>query len=120
MISGIIDNWGFDILDTEHKRCISGEIFDSSQFRDGKMIYTSNIISVRLLNNDLAEDLNLIPNVVVETTNKSKYILCNVTPIFKEYIESLVIQKNMDSLEYNFNSSKCIVDCIKWYLNKIV
>ena len=120
MISGIIDNWGFDILDQEHTRCISGEIFYSSQFSDGKLIYTSNILNVRLLNNSLAEDLNLIPNVIVETINHSKYILCKVSPIFKEYIESLIKQQNMESLEYNFNTSKGIVNCIKWYLNKIV
>jgi hypothetical protein len=118
MISGIIDNWGFDILDEEHKKCINGEIFDSTLFSDGKLIYTSNIIHINLLNNYLSEDLNIIPNVIVETVNHSKYILSNVSPIFKLYIETLIKRTHMDSNEYNFNTSKCSVNCIKWYLNK--
>ena len=120
MISGIIENWGIDFLSQDYKRCICGEIFDSNQFNDGKLIYTSTILNINLLNNYLAENLNLIPNVAVETINKSKYILGNVSPIFKGYIESLVIEHNLDSNEYNFNTSKGIVNCIKWYLNKIV
>ena len=118
MISGIIYNWGFDIISNDYKYCINGEIFDSSTFSDGKLIYTSNILHLSLLNNSLAEDLNSGPNIVIETINHSKYILSKVSPIFKEYIEMLIKQKNMDYNEYNFNSSKCIVNCIKLYLNK--
>ena len=120
MISGIIDNWGIDIISKDYKRCICGEIFDSNKFNDGKLIFTSNILSVNLLNNYLADDLNLIPNVYIESINKSKYILGNISSIFKEYIESLVKEHNLDSNTYNFNTSKGIVNCIKWYLNKIV
>ena len=118
MISGIIDNWGFDIISDEYKQCINGKIYDSTKFSDGKLIYTSNILNVSLLNNSLAKDLNLIPNIFIETINNSKYILGKVSPIFKEYIEFIIKQKNMDSNEYNFNSSRCIVNCIKLYLTK--
>ena len=118
MISGIIYNWGFDIISHDYKYCINGAIFDSSKFSDGKLIYTSNILDISLLNNSLAEDLNLVPNIVIETINHSKYILNKVSPIFKEYMELIIKQKNMDSNEYNFNSSKYIVNCIKLYLTK--
>ena len=118
MISGIIDNWGFDIISDEYKQCINGKIYDSTKFSDGKLIYTSNILYISLLNNSLDEDLNIVPNIVIETINHSKYILSKVSPIFKEYIEMLIKQKNMDYNDYNFNSYKCIVNCIKLYLNK--
>ena len=119
MVSGIIDNWGFDILSTDYKKCVCGEIFESNQFSDGKMIYTSNISDVYLFNKYLAEDLNLEPNIIVETIN-SKYILSNVSNNFKDYINSLITTNKLDSNEYNFNTSKGISTCIKWYLNKIV
>ena len=98
MISGIIDNWGFDVLDEETKQCINGEIYDSTKFTNGKVINTSIIKRTYLLNNYLAEDLHLIPNVMVETINNSKYILGSPTNTFK--------------------NSKGIVNIIKLYLNR--
>ena len=120
MISGIIENWGVDFLNSDYKRCICGEIFDSPQFSNGKMIYTSNISNVYLLNNYLSEDLTLVPNIIVETINDSKYILSNVCDGFKDYINTFIVTDKLDTNEYHFNTSKGITTCIKLYLNKVV
>ena len=46
MISGIIEQWGFGVLDEETKYCIYGEVYDSSKFVNGKLINTSIIKKV--------------------------------------------------------------------------
>jgi hypothetical protein len=120
MISGIIKNWGVDFLSTEHKKCICGEIFDSTQFSNGKMIYTSDIKDISLFNTYFDGGLNIEPNIIVETINKSKYILNNVSGDFKDYITTLITKDKLDEFNYNFNTTNGTVKCIKWYFNKIV
>ena len=118
MISGSIQNWGVDFLSSEHKKCICGEIFDSPQFSNGKMIYTSDICDVSLFNSYFDESLNIEPNIIVETKNKSKYILNNVSDDFKDYITTLITNDKLDTNEYHFNTTKGVAKCIKWYFNK--
>jgi len=120
MISGSIQNWGVDFLSSEHKKCICGEIFDSPKFSNGKMIYTSDIYDISLFNHFFDEALNIEPNIIVETKNKSKYILNNVSDDFKDYITTLITNDKLDTNNYNFNTTKGTVKCIKWYFNKIV
>jgi len=118
MISGIIDNWGFDVLDAETNQCINGEIYDSTKFTNGKVISTSIIKRVYLLNNYLAEDIHLIPNVMVETINNSNYILGTPADTFKHYIEYIIKQNSLSTEDHTFNYSKGIVNIINWYLNR--
>ena len=118
MISGIIEKWGFGVLDEETKYCIYGEVYDSSKFGNGKLINTSIIKKVYLLNNYLAEDLQLIPNIMVETSNNSKYILGNPSDTFKHYIEHIIKTNSLCMDDYTFKNSKGIVNIINWYLNR--
>lgn len=118
MISGIIEKWGFDVLNDETKHCINGEVYNSSKFGNGKLINTSIITNVYLLNNYLAEDIHLIPNVIVETINKSKYILGTPTNAFKEYIEHIIKTNSLCIGDYTFKNSKGIINIIRLYLNR--
>ena len=118
MISGIVEKWGFGVFDEETKDCIYGEVYDSSKFTNGKLINTSIIKKVYLLNNYLEKDLHLIPNIIIETKNNSKYILGKPSDSFKEYIEYIINTKSLYIEDYTFKNSKGIVNIINLCLKK--
>ena len=92
--SGLINKWSFNILEPSLNTCITGEIYNSNQFSDGKHILTSKIIDAYIVNTCIENDY-----IVLKTIN-SKYILSNVSNNFKDYINSLITTDKLDSNEY--------------------
>jgi len=109
----LIKNWGIDILDEYTNKAIVGDVYYSYKFADGKHINTSNIKNMYLTEN------YLIPNIIVETINNSKYLLGNPTIIFKDYMKFLINENSLCSNEYSVETSEGLINCIKFYLSKL-
>tara|TARA_B110000285_G_C15035107_1_gene568829 strand:- start:879 stop:1241 length:363 start_codon:yes stop_codon:yes gene_type:complete len=115
MISGIIEDWGIDFMSEYYNKCISGEIYDSSQFGDTKHIYTSNIENISLEYNYLHKELGVKPLINIKTIN-SKYILGKISNDFKEYLKILVECNKLCKNTYSLDSDEGIINIIKWHL----
>jgi hypothetical protein len=115
MISGIIEDWGIDFMSDEYKKCISGKIYDSQQFGDGKHIYTSNIDNIILEHNYLSKELGIPPLINIKTNN-SKYVLGKINNEFKEYLKFLLEHNKLCKNTYSLDTPQSIINCIKWYL----
>ena len=105
VLSGIND-WGFNFLEPSLNISITGSIYDSNKFTDGKYIITSSIVGVYLEN-----------NYIVVKTHNSKYILGTVSDKFKEYFNIEININNLDKLKYNLDNITGSINCIKWYLS---
>ena len=112
MNKAIIEEWGIDILELDHNKSISGEIYNSETFEDGKIIYTSRIDNLFIEHYYLSE-----PTINVKTINKSTYILGKISKTFNEYLEFIVDTNNLCKDTYNINSNIGIINIIKWYLD---
>ena len=109
----LIKNWGIDILDKNTNKSIVGDVYYSYKFSDGKHINTSNIKNMYLTEN------YLIPNIIIETINNSKYLLGNHTIIFKDYMKFLINKNNLCSKEYSVETSEGLINCINFYLSNL-
>jgi hypothetical protein len=115
MISGIIENWGIDFMSKEYNKSICGEVYDSSQFGNGKLIYTSIIDNIFIENNYLSKELGVKPLINIHTIN-SKYILGKISNDFKEYLKFLVNHNKLCKNTYSLDSEEGIINIIKWHL----
>ena len=116
MISGIIENWGIDFMSENHNKSICGEIYDSTQFAEGKLIYTSIIDNIFIEHNYLSKETGVNPLIIIQTINNSKYILGKISNNFKEYLEFLLKDNKLCKDTYSLDKSLGIINCIKWYL----
>ena len=116
VMSGIIENWGIDFMSEDYNKCISGEIYDSDQFVEGKLIYTSRIANMFIENNYLSERLDVKPLINIHTINNSNYILGSISSQFKTYLEFIIKQNKLCEDTYLLHTSQGIINCIKWYL----
>jgi len=116
MFSGIIEDWGIDFMSENHNKSICGEIYNSIEFDDGKLIYTSIINNIFIENNNLSNELGIKPLLIVNTINNSKYILGTITNQFKDYLNFLIDKDKLCSKTYSLDTSLGIINCIKWYL----
>ena len=116
-MSGIIENWGIDFMSEDYNKCISGEIYDSHQFVEGKLIYTSRIANIFIKNNYLSERLDVKPLINIQTINNSNYILGSISSQFKTYLEFIIKQNKLCEDTYLLDTPQGIITCIKWYLN---
>jgi hypothetical protein len=123
MISGIIEDWGIDFMSEDYNKCISGEIYNSSQFEDGKLIYTSRIDNIVIEHNYLSKEIGVNPLINIQTINNSKYILGKISNNFKEYLEFLLEHNKLCKDTYSLDTPQGIINSIKWYLknnNKMI
>jgi len=109
--SGLINKWSFNILEPSLNTCITGEIYNSNQFSDGKHILTSKIIDAYIVNTCIENDY-----IILKTIN-SKYILGQYSIDFKEYMDCEIESNKLDKTNYTFDNNKGIVNIIKWYLS---
>ena len=117
MFSGIIEDWGIDFMTSDYNKSISGEIYNSSQFEDGKLIYTSRIDTIFIEINYLSKELGVNPLINIQTINNSKYILGKISSQFNKYLELLIDKNKLCSKTYSLDTPQGIINCIKWYLN---
>ena len=117
MFSGIIEDWGIDFISKDYNNCICGEIYNSNQFQEGKLIYTSRINNIFIENNYLCKEFNLESLINIQTINNSNYILGKMSSEFKTYLELLIEKNKLCKETYSLDTPQGIVNCIKWYLN---
>ena len=117
MTIGQINNWSIDFLDPELSKCITGEIYGSKVFPEEKLISTSNIKIVSILNNFLIGS-NSVPNILIETINNSKYIIGTPSELFINCTNTFINNYKLDNSTYTFNTSQGTINIIKWYLYK--
>jgi len=113
--SGILEDWGIDFMSEDYNKSICGEIYNSTLFDDGKLIYTSRINNFYIENN-LSEELGIKPFIIVNTINDSKYILGTISNQFKDYINFLIDKNKLCSKTYSLNTNQGIIKCMNIYL----
>ena len=101
-----INDWSFNFLEPYLNISITGSIYNSKQFTDGKYIITSSI-----------DDVYLENNYILVKTHNSKYILGTVSDKFNEYFNIEIKINNLDKLKYNLDNITGVFNCIKWYLS---
>ena len=109
---GFIHDWGFNILEPALNTCITGTIYNSKNFSDGRQILTSKIIDVKLEQNSIGNKY-----IIVSTTNNSKYILGICNDDFKPYIQAEIKTRKLDKNKYTVDKHNGIVNIIRWYLS---
>lgn len=116
VMSGIIENWGIDFMSEGYNTCISGEIYDSTQFAEGTLIYTSKIDNIFIEHNYLSKEIDVNPLINIQTINNSKYILGKISDQFKIYLEFLIKKNKLCKDTYSLDTPQGIINSIKWYL----
>jgi len=115
-ISGILEDWGIDFMSENHTKSICGEIYNSKEFHDRKLIYTSRIDNIFIQNNYLSNELDDKSLLIVKTINNSKYILGTISSQFKEYINFLINKNKLCKNTYSLETNQGIIKCINFYL----
>jgi hypothetical protein len=116
VMSGIIENWGIDFMSEDYNKCISGEIYESDQFAEGKLIYTSIIDNIFIEHNYLSKEIGVNPLINIHTIHNSRYILGKISSQFKTYLEFIIKQNKLCEDTYSLDTSQGIINSIKWYL----
>ena len=111
-MNGILEDWGVDFMSENYNKSIYGEIYNSSQFHDGKLIYTSEIYTIFIDNNYLSDELGIKPLMIVQTINNSKYILGNISNQFKDYLKLLIDTNKLCPDTYSLKTTQGIINCI--------
>ena len=117
-ITGILEDWGIDFMSENNTKSICGEIYNSNEFHDGKLIYTSSINNIFIQNNYLSNELDDKSLLIVKTINNSKYILGKISSQFKEYINFLINKNKLCKNTYSLETNQGIIKCINFYLKQ--
>ena len=114
MFSGIIEDWGIDFMSKDFNKCISGEIYNSTKFKEGKLIYTSKIENVVLDNSNLCNKIDIKPFINIKTINDSIYILGEISSQFRDYLNFLIDNNNLCKDTYSLDTNQGIINCINF------
>lgn len=118
-ISGILEDWGIDFMSENHNKSICGEIYNSTGFEQGRLVYTSRIENIFIQDNYLSNEFNINSFLIVKTMNNSHYILGKISNQFKDYLNFLIDENKLCKQSYSSETKQGIIKCIKFYLEQL-
>jgi len=118
-ISGILEDWGIDFMSEDYNKSICGEIYNSTGFEKGRLVYTSRIDNIFIQTNYLSNDFDINSFLIVKTLNNSHYILGKISNQFNNYLNFLIDKNKLCKKSYSSETNQGIINCINFYLKQL-